>query len=136
MKIQIEEIEAGFDMSPMIDMVFLLLIFFMIASRFSVSQNVQLEIPTATKAIVPKERHERFTVNVKADGSFCIYGRETPVTIDEVREAFKREKGLDPNLKIYVRADQETDFKFVRQIISAMAEEGLDDSIFGAFIPN
>ena len=47
--------ESGFEMTPMIDMVFLLLVFFMCASHLSTVQNVDLEIPTATKAVVPKE---------------------------------------------------------------------------------
>ncbi len=128
--------DAGFDMSPMIDMVFLLLIFFMIASRFSVQQNIELEIPTADKAVVPKERHERFVVNVLEDGGICIYGSAEPVSADDLRSAFKREKELAPDTKVYIRADQDTDFKHVRQVMSIMAEEGLDDSIFGAFIPN
>jgi biopolymer transport protein ExbD len=128
--------DAGFDMSPMIDMVFQLLIFFMIASRFSVQQNIELDIPTAEKAIVPKERHERFTVNVLQDGGICIYGRATPVTPDELRAALKREKETDPATKVYIRADQDADFVHVRKVMTIMAEEGLDDSIFGAFIPN
>jgi len=128
--------EAGFDMSPMIDMVFLLLIFFMIASRFSVAQNIELEIPTAEKAIVPQERHERFVVNVLKEGGICIYGRPEPVTLDELRGAFKHEKEMAPDTKVYIRADQDTDFLHVRKVMSIMAEEGLDDSIFGAFIPN
>ena len=128
--------DTEFDMSPMIDMVFLLLIFFMIASRFSVAQNVELDIPTATKAVVPKERHERFTVNVLPDGGICIYNSPDPVTADALREAFRNEKARDPGTKIYIRADQTTDFRHVRKVMTIMAEEGLDDSIFGAFIPN
>lgn len=126
--------DAQFDMSPMIDMVFLLLIFFMIASRFSVQQNIELEIPTATKATVPKERHERFTVNVMENGTFCIYGNPVPVTGDALREALKREKTAAPETRVYIRADQDTDFAHVRKVMTIMAEEGLDASIFGAFV--
>ncbi len=137
MKIPVENAsDTEFDMSPMIDMVFLLLIFFMIASRFSVAQNIELDIPTAAKAVVPKERHERFTVNVLPDGAICIYGSPEPVTPDRLREAFRAEKAKDPTTKVYIRADQTTDFVHVRKVMTIMAEEGLDDSIFGAFIPN
>ncbi len=128
--------DAGFDMSPMIDMVFLLLIFFMIASRFSVQQNIELEIPTADKAAVPEERHDRFTVNVLRDGGLCIYGSSDPVSPEVLREAFKRERALVPGTKVYIRADQDTDFRHVRRVMTIMAEEGLDESIFGAFVPN
>ena len=60
--------DAAFQMAPMIDMVFLLLVFFMCASHMSTEQNAELDIPTATRAVVPKERPGRFTVNIKADG--------------------------------------------------------------------
>lgn len=137
MKIPVEtSSDTEFDMSPMIDMVFLLLIFFMIASRFSVAQNIELDIPTADKAAVPKERHERFTVNVLPGGEFCIYGSPEPVSAEALREAFRSEKEKDPATKVYIRADQKTDFVHVRKVMTIMAEEGLDDSIFGAFIPN
>ncbi len=128
--------DTGFDMSPMIDMVFLLLIFFMIASRFSVQQNIELEIPTADKAAVPQERHDRFTVNVLRDGGLAIYGNAEPVSPEELRLAFQRERSLVPDTKIYIRADQDTDFRHVRRVLTIMAEEGLDESIFGAFVPN
>lgn len=132
----IEAPEAAFDLSPMIDMVFLLLIFFMIASRFSVQQNIELEIPVADKAAVPEERHDRFTVNILKDGSICIYGNDIPVPEDTLREAFRKEKTEAPATKVYLRADQDAEFVHVRKVMSILAEEGYDASVFGAFVPN
>lgn len=135
MKIPLEqEIDAKFEMAPMIDMVFLLLVFFMCASHMSVVQSVPLEIPTAKKAVVPKERPDRLIVNVTSDGT--IYSGNTEVTIDQLKDIAKDEMQYTPNMKVYIRADQTTHHKYVRKVMTALAETGLDNFIFGAFIPD
>ncbi len=135
-----EEAEADFQMAPMIDMVFLLLVFFMCASHLSVMQNVPLEIPTASKAVVPRDRPSRFVVNIKADGT--VYGGNAALgktgdaeTISKLKEMVTEHKDADPETKIYLRADQVTEHAHVRKVMSAMGELGIDDFIFGAFIP-
>ncbi len=135
-----KEDEAKFEMAPMIDMVFLLLIFFMIASRLSVLQNIELEIPTAEKAVVPKERPERFVVNIDKDG--LVHAGADPLGLSNdpdalsvLRDKIKDQKELMPHLRVYLRADQMTDHVHVKRVMGIMAEAGIDDFIFGAFIP-
>ncbi|NQT94120.1 MAG: biopolymer transporter ExbD [Lentisphaerae bacterium] len=129
-----EEGDAKFAMAPMIDMVFLLLVFFMCASHLSTVQSVELEIPTATRAVVPKERPDRYVVNITRDGR--IFGGSAELTMEELKAAVKQQKDAIPSIKIYLRADQQTKHKEIRRVMSAMAEMGIDDFIFGAFIPN
>lgn len=129
-----QEDDAKFQMAPMIDMVFLLLVFFMCASHLSTVQSVELEIPTATRAVVPKERPHRFTVNVTEDGT--IYGGSQVLELGALKEMIQGYKEADPELKIYLRADQETPHRHVRKVMNAMGELGIDDFVFGAFIPN
>ena len=131
---QFAEDDAKFEMAPMIDMVFLLLVFFMCASHLSTVQSVPMEIPTATKAVVPKERPDRYVVNITRDGT--IYGGNTKMDLDELRAVVKEYKEASPDLKLYLRADQQTPHKHVKKVMGAMAELGIDDFIFGAFIPN
>jgi len=128
-----EERDARFAMAPMIDMVFLLLVFFMCASHLSTVQSVELEIPTATKAVVPRERPDRYVINITRDGR--LYGGSTELTLEELKLVVKEHKDAMPSVKIYLRADQQTRHKEIRRVMSAMAEMGIDDFIFGAFIP-
>jgi len=135
MKIPIDTSEeAKFIMAPMIDMVFLLLVFFMCASHLSTVQSVELEIPTATKAVVPKERPDRFVVNITRDG--ILYGGSVRMSMDDLKATVKAHKESVPELKIYLRADQQTEHRQVKKVMAAMAELGIDDFVFGAFIPN
>ncbi len=124
--------EAKFAMAPMIDMVFLLLVFFMCASRLSQLQTVELEIPDANKAVVPKERPDRVVVNVTAAGDVLV-GTQAVADDNELRDVIKQYKDSMPDIKVYVRADKESEHKHVRKIMAVMGELGIDDFIFGAF---
>lgn len=126
--------ESRFVMAPMIDMVFLLLVFFMCASHLSTAQSVPLDIPTATRAVVPRERPDRFVVNITEEGT--LYGGNVEVSLQDLKQMVKQHKDLNPEVKVYLRADQDTPHTHVRKVMNAMAEMGIDDFIFGAFIPN
>ena len=120
MKIAVEDsADAKFDMAPMIDMVFLLLIFFMLVSRVSISQNREMELPTAI-------------VNVDIAGDVYIGASEATATIDQVREAVRAEATRNPRLKVTIRGDGGSEFKKIREVMNACAEAGVDNVIFTA----
>lgn len=134
MRMPDEKEETKLQMSPLIDMVFLLIIFFMTASHMSSSKNMDLDIPTASNGNVPKERPDRWTVNVLADGT--VYSGQTVVSLDELRQLVATRVQSEPDMKVYLRADKVTPHKTVRQVMNAMAEAGVGDFIFGVFSPN
>ena len=133
MRMPDEKDDTKLQMSPLIDMVFLLIIFFMTASHMSSSKNMDLDIPSASNGNVPKERPDRWTVNVLADGT--VYSGQTPVTLDELRQLVASRVQADPETKVYLRADKVTPHMTVRQVMNAMAEAGVGDFIFGVFAP-
>lgn len=122
--------ETKLQMGPMIDMVFLLIIFFMTASHMSSSKNMDnIAMPDASHGKVPKERPDRWTVNVRSDGA--VFSGQTEVTLDELRQMVAARAKADPAMKVYLRADKTTPHKTVRQVMNAMAEAGVGDFIFG-----
>lgn len=130
----IPEDSVSFNMAPMIDMVFQLLIFFMVSSHFSTLQSVELEIPTAVHAVVPRERPDRLVVNIRKDGTISSGGQEV-ATLEDLRTLVRSYQEIMPNLKIYLRADKDTPHRHVRSVMNAMGELGIEDFIFGAFKP-
>lgn len=125
--------ETKLQMAPMIDMVFLLIIFFMTASHLSSQKNMDLDIPDARSGTVPKERPDRWTVNILRDGS--VFSGQQPVTLDELRARVAARVQADPGVKVYLRADKLTPHRQVRLVMNAMAEAGVGDFIFGVFSP-
>lgn len=134
MRMPAEKEETKLQMSPLIDMVFLLIIFFMTASHMSTMKNMDLDIPTATSASVPKERPERWTVNVLKDGA--IFSGQSPVSLEQLKLMVAARVKTEPEVKVYLRADRQTPHKTVRDVMNAMAEAGVGDFIFGVYSPN
>ena len=134
MRIRLDEKEeTKVQMAPMIDMVFLLIIFFMTASHLSAYKSKTLDIPVATHGVLPKERPDRWTVNIEADGT--IFSGQEAVTADALKRlVVERLKG-EPDLKVYLRADKKTPHREVKAVMTAMAEAGVGDFIFGVFTP-
>jgi biopolymer transport protein ExbD len=123
--------DAGIDMSPMIDMVFLLLIFFLVAATIVKEQKVPIEIPKAVYAKVPENTVGRFEITVTATGDLFV--RNTPVDLDGLKELLKPELENDPELKILIRADNRARYSMNEKIMEACAEAGANDLIFTAF---
>lgn len=123
--------ETKLNMAPMIDMVFLLIIFFMTASHMSSTQSLRLDMPSASKGTVPKERPDRWVVNIMRDGD--VYSGQNQVTIDDLQTLVALRVKADPNVKVYLRADKFTPHKTVRKVMNAMASAGVGDFIFGVY---
>ncbi len=133
--------EAKFEMAPMIDMVFLLLVFFMMASQMAQLQNVKMEIPEATKAVIPKERLDRWVVNIikkdnpraQKDGTNLYIGKD-PIQLKELGGLVTQQVKANPKIKIYLRADSNSKHKDVKKVMTEMAKAGVSDFIFGVFV--
>lgn len=123
--------EAEVQMAPMIDMVFLLLIFFMVASTVTELEKVDVNIPVAENTKVPEDTTGRLMLSI--DGKGVIYTGTRPVQLDQLGALLAKELEKDPNLKVYLRADAALPFREIRQVMKTCAENGAADLIFATF---
>ncbi len=123
--------EVSFQITPMIDMTFLLLIFFMVTQKITEQQlNVPVKLPVAISAVAP-EPTERDVINIDGEGNYYIGDRLA--SKDEVL-AHLRVKFEDfPPLQIYLRADKNTPTKKIREFVDMATEVGAIDLIFGVY---
>jgi biopolymer transport protein ExbD len=122
------------DMAPMIDLVFLLLIFFLVASQIVKVDKVPIEVPDALYAKVPEDETGRFAITVNKDGDIFIGADATKVTIEALRERLTQEIEANPELKVVIRADRTVKYETTEKIMTeACAEAGAMDMIFAAF---
>ena len=89
--------DAAVDMAPMIDLVFLLLIFFMVASVVTELEKVEVAIPESEYAKVPEDTKNRMMLSVDANNK--IYAGTLPVTIEELKVLIDDELNNNPELK-------------------------------------
>ncbi len=122
--------DAAVDMAPMIDLVFLLLIFFMVASVVT-DTKVTVHIPDSKHAKVPNDIKDRMMVSIDADGNY--YAGMTPVELPEMKQLILEEIDLNPNLRILIRADRDVQYEVCKKLMIACADVGATDLIYAAF---
>jgi len=130
---QKEQDDIAIDMSPMIDMVFLLLIFFIVASAVIKVEPVPIEIPSAVYAKVPEDETGRAMITLTAEGLMYVGPAQTLVTLDELQEWLGLELDADAEIRILIRADGMVEYRDTEEIMEACAEVGASDMIFAAF---
>ena len=125
------------DMSPMIDMVFLLLIFFMIASQMiTIKMDPEVLPPVADKAIPGKIFKGRFVVNVYQDGTFKDVDWE-PITEDEITDRIRilaeQMQGTETPAKLHIRADRLAPVLSIKKVTKAAGAGGVNTVIFSSY---
>lgn len=94
------------DMAPLIDVVFLLLIFFMLTSAFT-APSLPLELPKASGASFPDDR--AVLVSVDATGTISVDGAPTPTDAFEAA-LFQISRSTGAALPIHFRGDRSMDY--------------------------
>lgn len=149
-----EEEGLAVDMSPMIDMVFLLLIFFIVtANLVVVKMDKRVQVPVAENSSPQEKKTGRIVINVYGEGvdkdgnslahpsgaRFSI-GDQTFTALPDDDEAIfeyikeqkdKMEGTLKPQL--HLRGHRGVEFKHCRRIIRIAAEAGVDQVIFASY---
>jgi biopolymer transport protein ExbD len=128
---QAEDPEVSIDMSPMIDMVFLLLIFFIVASAMVDLDKPTINLPTASAAKVADDVSGRLNVSVSADEQFFIGA--APVTLDDLKTRIAAELDLNPNLRVFIRSAAEVPYRVNKKLMTACADVGAVNLIYAAF---
>ncbi|MEN7972414.1 MAG: biopolymer transporter ExbD [Verrucomicrobiota bacterium] len=123
--------DVEIDMAPMIDMVFLLLIFFMVASVV-VTEKVDVSLPDSQAAKVPEDIKGRIVLSVDVKGQIYL-GPSRKLTLAELKALLSEELDIDPNLRILIRSDERVEYKTLKEIMVACGEVGATDLIYATF---
>jgi len=127
-----QEDEIGFQLAPMIDMTFLLLIFFMVTTKISKDQvKVDIKLPTAANASIPNDLSNRDIISIDGNGAYYI--GQIPATKKELTAHLKERFKVTPPLRLYVRADKNTPGKQIKELMRIAAEAGAVNVIFGTY---
>ncbi len=122
----------AFPLTPMIDMVFLLLIFFMLTTKITKEKlKLDVKLPIASAAKTPDDWKGREIINIDSEGALFI--GERPTDIPGLKAHLLRRIKDQPGLRIYVRADKTTHLKEIRRIMQTCAEAGAIEVIFGTY---
>jgi biopolymer transport protein ExbD len=133
MKIRRRHVEdIGFQIAPMIDITWILIIFFMVTTQLVEEDfDISVALPVASAAVVPKEMSGRVIVNLDAGGNYYLGNDRVDLT--GLTEHLKRQMIEFPPLKVYLRADANTPAVKTKEFYRACAEAGAIEVVIGTF---
>ena len=117
--------DATINLTPMIDVVFLLVIFFMVGSKFSEAESrIKVNVPTVGEmrsiARAPDERQ----VAISLDGTITLDG--TPVTLAQLTDTLRTQHASYPGLKVAVRGEASGSLQQTVEVLHAVRTSGVD----------
>jgi biopolymer transport protein ExbD len=117
--------ELTISITPLIDVVFLLLIFFMVTTTFSRETRLLVNLPEANAELAPDTELQQIEVLVAQDGSYAINGRAlVNARIDTLMRGLEIESGGDLGLPILLIADAEATHQSVVTAMDAIGQSG------------
>jgi biopolymer transport protein ExbD len=137
--------EARVELVPLIDCVFLLLIFFMCAATMTkVDAPTEVNLPIASNGAEQKDPSRRGTVNVMPVGGRAPSGEiatlERPFLVfgqllnDEgLQNLMVEHLKTEPGMRLYLRADTRSKFAVIKRAMTACAAAGVSDVIFATY---
>jgi biopolymer transport protein ExbD len=120
------EPHLALELTPLIDMVFLLLIFFLVATSFRQEEReMQIALPFAQASGPISANLREIIINVDPAGQIIVGGRVT--TPDELRELVAARVQANPEQKVAVRGDRGTVYANVVRVLDICKHAGVQE---------
>jgi biopolymer transport protein ExbD len=113
---------GSINVTSLVDIIFNLLLFFMLTTSFSESTGLDVELPEAAAADV-KVAPEDLMVALTRTGEIVVRGEA--VSLEELTEIFRRHKALGQRSAVIVQADHDVPHGRFVEVVDAAKREGL-----------
>lgn len=117
--------EVDLNITPLIDVVFLLLIFFMVSTTFDHESEMNITLPKASREVIAIRAE---VINISIDNQSRIYVNEVElpnIQISTIKEAIYNASNGVEDIPIIISADQETPYQMVIRSMDAARQLGL-----------
>ena len=121
-KIREEGEDAQIDMTPMLDIVFIMLIFFIVTTVFVKQAGIEVNKPDASMAVKPANAN--IFIAITADGEVWIDKRE--VKVESLRANIERLVAEQPTDIVIIQADQEAEHGVVIKVMDQIKSAGIN----------
>ena len=108
----------GFQITPMLDVVFLLLTFFVTTSIYSQWENeIDIQLPTAETGVIPDRLPGEIIINIAKDGRVSV--NQQDLTLEALKARLDKLARYFPGQPVVLRADKETRYESLMKVIDA-----------------
>jgi biopolymer transport protein ExbD len=129
MTVQIKRSSAlsAINLTPLIDVVFLLLIFFLVSSRFAEEEReLDLNLPSVSEALPASYQPDEMVINIDEQGRYFVDG--TFRQVEQMEQTLRRAQVNNPlTQKVIIRADRKTAWEPVAVAIGLCKKVGISD---------
>lgn len=121
--------QTSINLTPLIDIVFLLIIFFMVGTRFSElneqERNIQLQVPAVQGADALTPAPRKRVINILADGNILL--DDQPIALSELQVELESNRQQYQGLGVIVRGDADSRYQRVADVIAACKLARIED---------
>ncbi|MEM6364639.1 MAG: biopolymer transporter ExbD [Planctomycetota bacterium] len=116
--------DATISLTPMIDVVFLLVIFFMVGNRMDAgSAGVEVSLPGAGAMQAMSRLPDRKVVEVTASGDIQLDGQI--VTPEQLTQTLRQQRSAYPDLRVAVRGEGDSSLQLVADVMRRISSAGV-----------
>lgn len=117
--------EIDLNLTPLIDVVFLLLIFFMVSTTFEKTSKLKIDLPEASAEAIPQST-KKIVIGIDVKGRYYINDRQLVNTqLKTLKLALMKVAGENKEIPIVLRADAKTPHQSVVTAMDAASQVGL-----------
>lgn len=125
LRTQLDE-QPSLNLTSMIDVLFLLIIFFMVGTKFTeMERKIGLKVPQVSNVDALTSAPEKKVVNVYRDGQITL-DQET-LTLDELSRKLSAARSQYEDLGVLVRGDGSGEFQYVADVLNACRKAGITE---------
>ncbi|MDZ4199005.1 MAG: biopolymer transporter ExbD [Kiritimatiellia bacterium] len=126
---------AGFQLAPMIDVVFLLLCFFVTSQIFAQwEMEIDIKLPTASTGKVPQRLPGEIILNLDSEGRVVVNNRH--LEAGDLDSLLSRLVRLFPGQPVVLRADRATAYEHVVRVLDACRRADIWNISFATAVPS
>jgi biopolymer transport protein ExbD len=125
----------GFQIAPMVDVLLVLLCFFIITWNFARKEmELSVKVPTAEHGGEPSLDVNQTVLNLKADGSLVMNTK--PITYEDLGVKMRTLATINPDYAIILRGDENVPYKFVAKVLDVCRGAGIWNVAFPVAQPD
>jgi len=117
--------DVSVDLTPLIDVVFLLLIFFMVSTTFTKETHLEIDLPESSAEASSSDPVEIIEIVVSSSGSYSLNGKSLINNqLDTLKRAIQKESKGDTQLPMIITADATVAHEYVVRAMDAAGQLG------------
>lgn len=119
-----DEEEANIDMTPMLDVVFIMLIFFIVTASFVKESGIDVNRPEASTAV----KKDKASILIAISDKNEIWINKRRIDVRAVQANVERLHAENPQGSVVIQADKKSTTEYLMKVLDATRAAGIDDA--------